>query len=86
MKPLYWVLIVVVLLLVTFLIYRSNKNKQAAQQEAAIQALASQNQNSNLYPGGSSQVAQIVSSLFPFFETAATTGLIGKKDTTDKKA
>ena len=76
MKPLYLVLIGVVILVVIFLIYRSNQNKKAASQAAAVAAITAQNQGS-LAPGGSSQVAQIIGSLFPYFQTATKEGLIG---------
>jgi len=86
MKPLYLVLIGAVVLVVVFLIYRSNKNKQIAAQQAAVaQSVANQSQSGILPEGGSSQVSQVINSLFPYFQTA--TGLIGsnKKDSTQTK-
>ncbi len=86
MKPLYWVLIVVVALIVISLLYNANKNKQIAAQAATASALA--NQYGTLNPNGSSQVAQIIGSLFPYFHDATQAGLIGggdkPKDTTTK--
>lgn len=80
MKPLYWVLIGVVILIVGFFIYKSNQTKKEAQAAAAAAALASaNNQPGSLAPGGSSQVAQIIGSLFPYFETSVEGGLIGNK-------
>jgi len=73
------VLIGLVILVVVFLIYRSNKNRQDAARAATQAAINAQSQSGSLAPGGSSQVAQIIGSLFPYFQTATKEGLIGDK-------
>ncbi len=79
MKPLYMVLIGLAVLVIVFLIYRSNKNRQEAARAATEEAIKAQNQSGSLPLGGSSQVAQIINSLFPYFQTATKEGLIGDK-------
>lgn len=70
MKPLYWVLIAIGVLLVIFLIYNANQNKKKAAAAAAILAAQNQPQQQvNLPPNYSSTLAQIISSLYPFFGT-----------------
>lgn len=73
------VLIGVAVLIIIFLVYNSNKNKKAKEAAAAEALLASQSPQGNLPAGGSSQVAQVIGSLFPYFQTAADKGLIVKK-------
>lgn len=66
MKPLYIAIILVVLIII-FLVFKANQNKKQAEANASL-ANASQNSNYSSF-GQSSQVAQIISSLFPFFQT-----------------
>lgn len=86
MKPLYVVLIAVVLVIGIVLVYQYNKKKQADAKSATAAALSSGYPSGILTNGGSSQVAQIIGSLFPYFQTAASTGIIGDgKKTTETK-
>ncbi len=82
MKLSYWILIGVVVVIILFLFYNSNKNKQIAQQSAVAAALASSSVGGSLPINGSSQVASIIDSLFPYFGSAVNNGIIGsnKKD------
>lgn len=73
------VLIGLAVLVIIFLVYNSNKNKKAKEAAAAEALLASQSPSGSLPAGGSSQVATVIGSLFPYFQTAADKGLIGKK-------
>lgn len=70
MKPLYWVLIIVAVLIVGFLIYNANQKRKAAE-AAALAAQLSQTTSSQ-NPNGTSNVAQILNSLFPFFNAYTT--------------
>lgn len=64
MKPLY-IGIAIVVLIIIFLVVKSNQNKKQAE---ANQQIANANPNYNT-SGQSSQVAQIINSLLPFFQT-----------------
>lgn len=75
MKPIYWVLIVVAVLVIGFLLYNSYQNRKKAEAEALNQQLNQQISNN---PENSSQVAQILNALFPFFNTYAESSGFGK--------
>lgn len=79
MATIYKVLIVIAVLVVLFLLYRSHQNKKAASQAAQEALNSGLNGNSSLPPGGSSQVSQVIASLFPYFNTAVENDLIGGK-------
>lgn len=62
MKPLYYVIIAIVVIVIIALIIKNNNNKKIADANVA----ATQNQIIN---PDSSQVASIISSIFPYFQT-----------------
>lgn len=64
MKPLY-IGIIVLVLVIAFFAYRSRKAKQQAEADAALAA----NGVTPKGVSGSSSAAQIINSLFPFFQT-----------------
>jgi ABC-type transport system involved in multi-copper enzyme maturation permease subunit len=78
MKPLYLVLIGLAAILIIFLIYNTQKNRRQSEESVRQAVIATESvQSGPLSSGGSSQVSQVISSLFPYFDTAVTSGLIG---------
>ncbi len=66
MKTSYWIIIGVVVLLIVFFVYRNNKNKQSIADDNVVQT---NQQISALNGATTSQTAQILNALFPFFQT-----------------
>lgn len=76
MKPLYWILIGVGVLVLVLVIIKMKKSNKAT--NTNNNQLNSQENNNSLQPGGSSQVSQIINSLFPYYNS--TLSQINSKD------